>query len=74
MKIETIEQVERLIHLAITHKLDLLEIDNIKIVKTKHEFLQPSPPKSQQDEDDLLHWSSTWVDSSSYSLKDPYAR
>ena len=54
MKIETLEQLEALINLAIANKLELLEVDGIKIVKTKHEFPQTkmsAPPLRTLDEE-----------------------
>ncbi len=53
MKIETLEQLEAIINLAMQNKLDILEVDNIKIVKTRHEYPQPiqqTPIRTLDDE------------------------
>lgn len=53
MKIETLEQLEAVIQLAMQHKLEILEVDNIKIVKTKHEYSLPkstTPIRTLDDE------------------------
>ncbi len=53
MKIETLQQLEEVIQLAMQHKLEILEIDNIKIVRTKHDYFQPlsnQPPRTLEDE------------------------
>jgi len=54
MKIETLQQLEEVIQLAMQHKLEILEIDNIKIVKTKHDYFQPLSNQSPRTLDDEL--------------------
>lgn len=56
MKIESLEQLERLLQLVSNYKLDALEVDGIRIVKTKHDFTTIQPAKSKDDNDDLF-WS-----------------
>jgi hypothetical protein len=47
--------VESLIKLLVENKLDVLEVDGIKIYKTKHDFIHIQT-KSKETDDDLL-WS-----------------
>lgn len=62
MKLELqdkVDFVEAIIQLALKHKLDLLEVDGIKVVKTKHEMpqeIQPvtKPLTKEQMEDEIL--------------------
>ncbi len=56
MKIETLEQIDHLVKLVVNNKLDALEVDNIRIVKTKHDY-QISKPKDDVSDDDILLWS-----------------
>lgn len=59
MKIESLEQIEQLVQLLVAHKLDMLEVDNIKIIKSKHEFTQLKTPKPISD-DELLFEHEKW--------------
>lgn len=56
MKIESLEQLERLLQLVTNYKLDALEVDGIRIVKTKHDYQLQSPTKQPESDDDLF-WS-----------------
>jgi hypothetical protein len=58
MKIESLEQIQRLVQMLYDNKLDLLEVDNIKIVKTKHDF--PQPKSKPFSDEDLLFEHEKW--------------
>lgn len=59
MKIENVQQLTTILKLVSEFKLDMLEIDGIKIIKSKHEFPQIKSKEQQQDElEELLYLSS----------------
>jgi hypothetical protein len=51
-----VKKLEEIIKLMENYKLDVLEIEGIKLVKTKHEYPAFQPKAIDQDED-LLLWS-----------------
>ncbi len=59
--------VKALLKLLEEHKLDVLEVGNIKLVKSKHIIEQPKPQKTAQkttndqdiSEEDMMFWSSS---------------
>ncbi len=58
MKIESLQQIEKLLQFVQEFKLDMLEVDNIKIIKSKHDYPQTKPNEPSKDElEDLLYYS-----------------
>ena len=58
MKIESLQQIEQLLQFVQDFKLDMLEVDNIKIIKSKHDYPQAKPNEPSKDElEDLLYYS-----------------
>ena len=54
MKIESIEQLQSLVQIVLDNKLEILEVDNIKIVRTRHEYPQPKQSNAITTLDDEL--------------------
>lgn len=54
MKIESIEQLQSLVRIVLDNKLEILEVDNIKIVRTRHEYPQHNQANSISTIDDEL--------------------
>ena len=54
MKIESVEQLKQLVQIAMDNKLELLEVDNIKIVRTKHDYPQSTLTSPIQTLDEEL--------------------
>lgn len=50
-----VKKLEDIIKLMEKYRLDILEIEGIKVVKTKHEYPLPQPKAIDKDED--LLWS-----------------
>lgn len=57
MKIESLQQIEQLLQFVQDFKLDMLEVDNIKIIKSKHDYPQAKPEPSKDELEDLLYYS-----------------
>ena len=70
MKIETFEDLERLMALVDTHRIELLEVDNIKIVKstvshaserqTQTEQARAGRSTNEDDEYTTREWDPMW--------------
>jgi len=54
MKIESMEQLEHLLSLVKDYKLDMIEVDNIKIIKSKHDYPTPLNKSNPQTKDEEL--------------------
>ena len=63
MKIESMEQLEHLLTLVKEFKLDMIEIDNIKVIKSKHDYPTPlkngNPQTKDEELEELLFHSAT---------------
>lgn len=56
MKINSMEELDHLIQMMDLYKLDAVEVDGIRLVKTKHNFLPPAKPENKTEDEDLF-WS-----------------
>ena len=61
MKIETLEQLKSLLKLLKSQEVDIFEMNGLKIVITKHEYVQENKkkesveqPKSRQEKEDEI--------------------
>lgn len=63
MKIESMEELQQLLDLIKDYKLDMIEIDNIKIIKSKHDYPQPlkngNPLTKDEELEELLFHSAS---------------
>ena len=59
--INNLDDLEKLIVLCKKHRTDLVEVEGVKVVVTKHEY--PDTPiaaaTNQEDDEDLLYYSAT---------------
>lgn len=54
-----LDKLESVLQLMEKYKMDLVEIDGLKLVKTKHDYPSPKTPKPLTD-DELLFEHEKW--------------
>lgn len=62
MKIENLKELKALINLLKSQQVDILEINGLKIVITKHHYAEEKPAKErdlEQDDEDILFYNNT---------------